>query len=221
MPRTTHILTTCCSCHLSQVSHRVVSSELCHIELPVVLCSCHLCHHTVTLLTAVEPWGVCLGLGPIFNLICVSVVCVCITCVLLFCRLRDPVTFLSSVLLSIKCVSGTSVVSHVYLSKARLKYESWWATTPVSIHQPVDPMRADKVCMLGECVRSTTTTRKGRARESEPPSPHPAPSHPTHRWCHSPRFNHTFVSPTQVSSSNGRQPTGKCQQYNNTLNMNT
>ena len=109
MPRTTHILTTCCSCHLSQVSHRVVSSELCHIELPVALCSCHLCHHTVTLLTAVEPWGVCLGLGLIFNLICVSVVCVCITCVLLFCRLRDRVTFSSSVLLSIKCVSVTSV----------------------------------------------------------------------------------------------------------------
>ena len=158
--------------------------------------------------------GGCLGLGLIFNLICVSVV---------LCRLRDLATFLSSVLLSIKCVSVSSVVSHVYLSKAGLKqkYKGWWATTPVSIPQPADPMRADKVCMLGECVRSTTSTRKGRARESEPPSPHPAPSHTTHRWCHSSRFNHTFVSPTQVSSSNGRQPTGKCQQYNNTLNMNT
>ena len=67
-------------------------------------------------------------------------------------------------------------------SKKQKQTNTYWVGAncmlPFYIHQPADPMRTDKVCMLaaGECVRSTTTTRKGRARESELLSPLPTPS---------------------------------------------
>ena len=75
-------------------------------QLPVVLCSCHLCHHTVT--------SSCRTLGPgfvsvvshIFNLICVSVVSICITSLSLFYGVRDLVSF-SLALLSNMSDRGT------------------------------------------------------------------------------------------------------------------